>query len=292
MTALTVKPTIDRHEVVMYAKLYSTILRSSIWLEDAETRLLWIAMLAAADEKGYVFGSPAGMAHTARISVEGTKKALAMLSSPDLDSSDLSENPENEGRRIEVVDGGWRIINYIRYRSIRDSDERREYNRRAKQKSRAKSAGVSQGQPSSANVSPSESEAESDTESEEEIHIAHFEQSFWSVYPRKVGKATALKAWLKLSDEDQVLADEGVRRLAESWKGRPPSEIHFCPHPTTWLNGRRWEDVPEPVPAAQGGNSHPSKEELLKFNKSVFGLSAQAYLQAFRQKFGCDPEGI
>lgn len=161
----------------MYAKLYATILRSSIWLEDDETRLLWIAMLAAADEQGYVFGSPAGMAHTARIPVEATKAALLKLASPDPDSSDLSENPENEGRRIEVVDGGWRLINYARYRAIRDSEERREQNREAKRRQREReSAKVSQRQPVSAKISPSESysESESDTEKKKEGERARF----------------------------------------------------------------------------------------------------------------------
>jgi hypothetical protein len=199
----------------MYAKLYSTILRSSIWLEDAETRLLWITMLAAADEKGFVFGSPAGMAHTARISIEATKAALAKLAAPDPDSSDLSENPENEGRRIEVVDGGWRLINYGRYRAIRDSDERREQNRQAKRRERERL--ISQRQPTSANVSPSEAEAESYSESDKtksererfapptldevreyakeipglnaEAFMDHYESNGW-----KVGKAS-MKSW-------------------------------------------------------------------------------------------------
>lgn len=164
---MTVTAKVDRHEGMMYAKLYSTILRSSIWLEDANTRLLWIAMLAAADEQGFVFGSPAGMAHTARIPAEAAKVALAKLAAPDPDSSDLSENPENEGRRIEVVDGGWRLINYARYRAIRDSEERRDQNREAKRRQREReSAKVSHGQPTSAEVSPSESEAESESDTE------------------------------------------------------------------------------------------------------------------------------
>ena len=74
---------------------------------------------------------------------------------------------------------------------------------------------------------------------------------FWQIYPRKVGKGTAEKAWLKISpDKDltmTILKSVAAQMATEQWLrdgGR------FIPHPTTWLNGRRWEDE-APAPAAQ-----------------------------------------
>lgn len=69
---------------------------------------------------------------------------------------------------------------------------------------------------------------------------------FWTNYPRKVGKARAMKAFgkaLKLAPFETIIA--GVQHLRAEWKPRlqaKPDEIQFVPHPSTWLNGERWED--------------------------------------------------
>lgn len=68
---------------------------------------------------------------------------------------------------------------------------------------------------------------------------AQFEE-FWNVYPRKVSKRAALKAFesaLARSSFDDVLA--GAIRFAHD-PNLPEAE--FIPHPTTWLNGDRWLD--------------------------------------------------
>ena len=36
----------------------------------------------------------------------------------------------------------------------------------------------------------------------------------------------------------------GVLRFSQ-WVGRERKESRYLPHPSTWLNGRRWEDVLE-----------------------------------------------
>lgn len=124
----------------MFTKLYSSLCLSSVWSEDPPTRILWITMLASCDRNGFVFGSPVGLAAVARLPLKDIKASLAKLAAPDKESSDLDINPDNEGRRIRIVDGGWHIINYTRYRDMRDSDERREQNREAQARRRAKLA--------------------------------------------------------------------------------------------------------------------------------------------------------
>lgn len=68
---------------------------------------------------------------------------------------------------------------------------------------------------------------------------------FWELYPRKVAKSAAQKAWrsLRLGDsvKGQVLADLH-RRLAGEWSGK---DKQYIPHPTTYLHQRRWEDEVE-----------------------------------------------
>jgi len=99
----------------MYNKLFTKILDSSIWLEDASTRLVWLTMIAAMDETGFCqFASPANLAHRARVPQEDVNRALACLEGTDENSSD----PENEGRRIERVPGGWMVLNATKYRAL------------------------------------------------------------------------------------------------------------------------------------------------------------------------------
>lgn len=96
-----------------YSKLFSGLVTSSIWLEDRATIIVWIAFLAICDANGVVSGSLPGLAHLARVSLDEMRTAIEVLSSPDPDS----RSPENEGRRIEKVQDGWRILNYAAYRS-------------------------------------------------------------------------------------------------------------------------------------------------------------------------------
>ena len=123
-----------------FTKLFNTIVTSTIWREDNDTRILWITMLAIADHYGEVSGSIPGLAHIANISEEGCRRAITKLESPDPDS----RTPDFEGRRIERIEGGWHILNYELYRKKLSADERREYKRikqaeyRKRQKTRGK----------------------------------------------------------------------------------------------------------------------------------------------------------
>ena len=82
---------------------------------------------------------------------------------------------------------------------------------------------------------------------------AHFDE-FWNVFPRKVSKRAALKAFesaLARATHDEILA--GAIRFAND-PNLPPAE--FIPYPTTWLNGDRWGDALLP-------ERTKSKEELV-----------------------------
>ena len=108
-----------------FAKLDSRILQSSLWQEDSDTRIVWLTMLALADQHGMVAATAPGLATSARVPIEKTRHALDVFLSPDPDS----RTPDNDGRRIERVSGGYMILNYAAYRNTRDDNERREYMR-------------------------------------------------------------------------------------------------------------------------------------------------------------------
>lgn len=102
-----------------YVKLYGTILTSSIWLEPDATLRVWIAMLALADKNGEVSGSVGGLAHIANVSRADCETALAVFMAPDPDS----RTADNEGRRIEKIEGGWRVLNAEKYRDMRSETQ-------------------------------------------------------------------------------------------------------------------------------------------------------------------------
>ena len=66
---------------------------------------------------------------------------------------------------------------------------------------------------------------------------------FWKEYPRHVNKAKAKMAFDRLHvTEDmlgQMITALKQQKETEQWK---KDNGQFIPHPTTWLNGRRWED--------------------------------------------------
>jgi len=66
-------------------------------------------------------------------------------------------------------------------------------------------------------------------------------RAFWKHYPRKVNKQTALKAWRKLTEADRSAASQILPDHVEHWT-HSKTAVEFIPHPTSWLNGRRWED--------------------------------------------------
>lgn len=78
---------------------------------------------------------------------------------------------------------------------------------------------------------------------------------FWSAYPRKVAKPEALKAWIRIKPDDEtfdaIMAGLAAAKTSRDWA---KDDGQFIPHPSTWLNQRRWEDQLET--AAAGDDDH------------------------------------
>ena len=138
-----------------FAKLFTSIVTSSVWSESNETRITWITLLAIADGGGRVEASIPGLAHLARISVPDCEEALKRLAAPD----SYSRTTDYQGRRIEAIDGGWAILNYAKYRERRDPEKRRAQNRNAKRRQRERQAEQSPVSQMSANVSQNQPES-------------------------------------------------------------------------------------------------------------------------------------
>ena len=105
---------------------------------------------------------------------------------------------------------------------------------------------------------------------------------FWKVYPRKVAKGSAVKAWrsaIKKAPPDEITSAAG--------KYKWPDDPKFIPHPATWLNAERWADVegtpkpsfvstyrpppPPPPPAPEMSPEHRAKMAA-RFNDLLASL--------------------
>lgn len=65
---------------------------------------------------------------------------------------------------------------------------------------------------------------------------------FWKEYPRKVGKKYAKQVWDKKIKVEQIFSIlEGLEAYKTSFEWLKDGG-QFIPHPSTFLNGERWED--------------------------------------------------
>ncbi len=81
----------------------------------------------------------------------------------------------------------------------------------------------------------------------------HLFDNFWKAYPKKTNKEFAKRVFARLR-VDQALLDKILHSLniqtRTVWKDK---DAQYIPHPSTWLNGKRWEDevTAPPMTAAE-----------------------------------------
>lgn len=87
-------------------------------------------------------------------------------------------------------------------------------------------------------------------------------QKFWKVYPardgKKVGKAKALRQWMRLKPEDHKAAWVGVRHYADSgWRPKDAER---------WLRDRCWEEWQEPAVVPDRVSDNWATDQYAMFN--------------------------
>lgn len=111
-----------------YTKLFANIVTSSIWAEPLHVRVMWTTLLALCGSDGVAKVSENSVWRLANITEAEAEDALRILSSPD----PFSKSQAEEGRRIVRVEGGFLLVNFLRYRDERGADwrdARRDYMR-------------------------------------------------------------------------------------------------------------------------------------------------------------------
>lgn len=107
-----------------WTPLWSMIVTSTLWSESKDVKILFVTLLALKDADGLVVATTAGLSRLSNLTFEECVEAIKVLESPDLRSD---QNQEFEGRRIERIDGGWKILNHKKYRDMIQSIRRKEY---------------------------------------------------------------------------------------------------------------------------------------------------------------------
>ncbi len=64
-------------------------------------------------------------------------------------------------------------------------------------------------------------------------------EDFWTLYPRKVAKLDAKKAWARVAADHHVFILTALVAWRQVWRDKDPN---YLPHASTWLNGERWDD--------------------------------------------------
>lgn len=96
--------------------------------------------------------------------------------------------------------------------------------------------------------------------------------TFWSLYPRRIGKGAAQKAWNRAVDAMKVnpeLIVQGAKAYAAAKRG---TDIQYVAHPSTWLNQQRWLDDHTTSSVEADATPYKQDEEavgIVKLNKIV-----------------------
>lgn len=150
---------------------------------------------------------------------------------------------------VDIIDDVLKISNWEKYQNTQGMERIRsqtrarvsKYRERKKLESGEPENDCNSDVPTTCNVTVTQGNA-TDKERDKEYIYAQFDK-FYSLYPKKVGKQQALKAWLKLKPDEALF-----NKITEAVKQQSQSEQwlkdngQYIPYPGTWLNGRRWED--------------------------------------------------
>lgn len=70
-------------------------------------------------------------------------------------------------------------------------------------------------------------------------------EAFWQAYPNKVAKAAAAAVFAKIDPSPELLREIlAAIAVQKTWPKWVKDGGQYIPHPSTWLNQRRWEDRP------------------------------------------------
>jgi hypothetical protein len=254
----------------MYAKVFSSLWDGSM-RKQPDKQLVFIYLLCHANSLGTVDIIQGKIADDTGLDESVVRGAILELMGPD----ERSRTEENEGRALVALsngrDWGWQIVNYERYRAMRNEEDRKRQNRESQDRFRDKHSSATSKPQSSQAEAEAEAEAEEEPNlcpisSDEEGLIPDLEplkdpnrvknrkdwqdgfRQFWEAYPPRPNSSRkdALKVWMTFCPKDYSTADDlftaimgALDASSKEWRGREPDKI---PHHVVWLRRELWRN--------------------------------------------------
>ena len=235
-------------------RLYDDVLNDpKVQRLSGESFKFWINMLCIASKNGGVLPGIEDMAFALRV------------------SNDVCTSLIDELKTCGLIDGSKRLVPHGWEKRQYKSDTSTDRVKRFRERSRNVTETVSETAP--------DTDTETDTETDKNqkkipkkrdrsAGSAEFE-NFWLVYPRKINRAVALKAFEKATrktEADLIITAVRGYKFAD--------DEQFIPHPATWLNQERWID----------GTPTSVRPQVTEAEKSAFLEEHQQWLKEFRKQ--------
>lgn len=235
-------------------RLYDDVLNDpKVQRLSGESFKFWINMLCIASKNGGVLPGIEDMAFALRV------------------SNDVCTSLIDELKTCGLIDGSKRLVPHGWEKRQYKSDTSTDRVKRFRERSRNVTETVSETAP--------DTDTETDTETDKNqkkipkkrdrsASSAEFE-NFWLVYPRKINRAVALKAFEKATrktEADLIITAVRGYKFAD--------DEQFIPHPATWLNQERWID----------GTPTSVRPQVTEAEKSAFLEEHQQWLKEFRKQ--------
>jgi hypothetical protein len=235
-------------------RLYDDVLNDpKVQRLSGDTFKFWINMLCIASKNGGVLPSIEDMAFALRV------------------SNDVCSSLIDELKTCGLIDGSKRLVPHGWEKRQYKSDTSTDRVKRFRERSRNVTETVNETAP--------DTDTETDTETDKNqkkipkkrdrsAGSAEFE-NFWSVYPRKINRAVALKAFEKATrktEADLIITAVRGYKFAD--------DEQFIPHPATWLNQERWID----------GTPTSVRPQVTEAEQAAFLEEHQRWLKEFRKQ--------
>jgi hypothetical protein len=253
-----------------YTKLFNSLVTSTIWSEDDRTRIVWITMLALADKNGEVQGSIPGLARIAGVPVDDCRAAIAKFLAPDLDS----RTKDDEGRRIEEIDGGWHLLNHQKYRDMATDEHRKSQAAIRQKRAREKKSRNNHASLDSHATVTQESlqipQAEAEAEAEAVLLSPHThqargaqEQEYWPD-PREYPTVETVKQWAEQVMVSPACAEKWhATRVSENWETRNHRPLQLDSLPALFRTyATAWKSREAQVGKPNGYTNKPRNQAL------------------------------
>jgi hypothetical protein len=112
---------------VPWKRAHASVFDSSIMEEPYHVRLVFDYMIRKADTRGFCRGTETALARIFNVTLDHFRDAVAALEAPDVRKS---RTPDNEGKRIKEVQGGWLILNHGIYQSESKTENFSSHNKK------------------------------------------------------------------------------------------------------------------------------------------------------------------